>query len=138
MARAFVALSLIIGLSFASAFEGFAQSYKDQRKSKKPKSPPCRTGCKPETSTPQVAADTPEDEAAQKELSEAARALHNGTPGAYEKLSAFTVRNSTNVWGARAALALGYDDYMKNRSGQAVCWFLNAQNATPLPDYPLS
>jgi len=83
------------------------------------------------------AADTPEDEAAQRELSDLARALHNGTPGSYEKLSAFTAHNPTNVWGARAALALGYDDYMKNRSGQAVGWFLKAQNDTLLREYAL-
>ena len=137
MARTLVALILIIGLSFGSAFDAFAQSSKHQRKSKKPKSPPCRTGCKPETSAPQVAADTPEDEAAQRELSELARALHNATPGSYEKLSAFAAKNTTSVWGARAALALGYDDYMKNRSGQAVGWFLKAQNDTLLREYAL-
>src|SRR5258708_28742850 len=128
MTRTFVALILIIGLSFGSAFDAFAQSSKHQRKSKKPKSPPCRTGCKPETSAPQVAADTPEDEAAQKELSEVARAVHNGTPGAYEKLSAFAVKNGANIRASRAPLALGYDDYMKNKSGQAVAWFVQTQH----------
>ena len=137
MTRTFVALILIMGLSFGSAFDAFAQSSKHQRKSKKPKSPPCQAGCKPDTSTPQIAADTPEDEAAQKEVSELARALHNGTPGSYEKLSAVAAKNTTSVWGARAALALGYDDYMKNRSGQAVGWFLKAQNDTLLREYAL-
>ena len=138
MSRTFVAWMLIFGLSFGGALDAAGQSLsKHQRKSKKPKSPPCRTGCKAETSAPQVAADTPEDEAAQKELSEVARALHNGTPGAYEKLSAFAAKNSANVWGARAALALGYDDYVKNRSGQAVGWFLKAQNDTLLREYAL-
>jgi peptidoglycan lytic transglycosylase len=128
---------LIFGLSFGGALDAVAQSTKHKRKSKKPKSPTCQTGCKPETSTPQVAADSPEDEAAQKELSEVARALHNGTPGAYEKLSAFAAKNNSNVWGARAALALGYDDYMKNRSGQAVGLFVKAQNDTLLREYAL-
>ncbi len=137
MARTFVALILIMGLSFGSAFDALAQSSRHQRKSKKPKSPPCRTGCKPETSAPQVAADTPEDEAAQRELSDLARALHNATPSSYEKLSAFAAKNTASVWGARAALALGYDDYMKNRSGQAVGWFLKAQNDTLLREYAL-
>jgi soluble lytic murein transglycosylase len=137
MARIFVALILIIGLSFGSAFDVLAQSSTHKHKSKKPKSPPCQTGCKPDTSAPQVAADTPEDEAAQKELSDLARALHNGTPGAYEKLSAFAAKNSANVWGARAALALGYDEYMKNRSGQAVGLFGKAQNDTLLREYAL-
>jgi len=65
-------------------------------------------------------ADTPEDEAAQKELSDLARALHNSTPGAYDRLSAFAVKNTTNVWGARAALALGYEEYSKNRTAQGL------------------
>jgi soluble lytic murein transglycosylase len=137
MARSFVALVLIIGLSFGGTLEVLAQSPTHKHKSKKPKSPPCQTGCKPDTSAPQVAADTPEDEAAQKELSDLARALHNGTPGSYEKLSAFAAKNSANVWGARAALALGYDEYMKNRSGQAVSLFVKAQNDTLLREYAL-
>ena len=137
MSRSLVALLLIFGLSFGGAFDAVGQSSKHQRKSKKPKSPPCRTGCKPETSEPQVAADTPEDEAAQKELSELARELHNAVPGAYEKLSAFAAKNTANVWGARAALALGYDEYMKNRSGQAVGLFVKAQSDTLLREYAL-
>ena len=128
---------LIFVLSFGGAFDALAQTTQHKRRSKKPKSPPCQTGCKPEISTPQVAAETPEDEAAQRELSDLARSLHSGTPGAYEKLSAFNAKNSTNVWGARAALAIGYDDYVKNRSGQAVGWFLKAQNDTLLREYAL-
>src|SRR5712692_12127485 len=137
MSRTFAAWMLIFGLSFGGALDAVAQSSKHQRKSKKPKSPPCRTGCKPETSAPQVAADTPEDEAAQKELSEVARALHNATPGAYEKLSAFAVKNTTNVWGARAALALGYEEYSKNRSAQGLGWLIKAQNDMLLREYAL-
>ena len=137
MSRSLVALLLIFGLSFGGVIDAVAQTSKHQRKSKKPKSPPCRTGCKPETSEPQVAADTPEDEAAQKELSELARELHNAVPGAYEKLSAFAAKNNANVWGARAALALGYDEYMKNRSGQAVGLFVKAQSDTLLREYAL-
>src|SRR5215469_2875290 len=57
-------------------------------------------------STSQVAVDTLEDEAAEKELTGLARALRNGESGAYEKLSAFAATNPTNAWGARAALAL--------------------------------
>src|SRR5437667_1580268 len=137
MSRSLVALMLIFGLSFGGTVDAAAQSSKHHRKSKKPKSPPCRTGCKPETSEPQVTADTPQDEATQQQLSELARALHNAAPGAYEKLSAFAAKNATNVWGARAALALGYDEYMKNRSGQAVGLFVKAQNDTLLREYAL-
>jgi soluble lytic murein transglycosylase len=137
MSRSLVALILVFGLSFGGAFDAVAQSTQHKRKSKKPKSPLCLTGCKPDTSAPQVAADTPEDEAAQKELSDLARALHNAAPGAYEKLSAFAVKNTTNVWGARAALALGYSDFSKNRNGQGLGWLLKAQNDTLLREYAL-
>jgi len=137
MSRSLVALILIAVLSFGGAFDVFAQSSKHHRKSKKPKSPPCRTGCKPDTSAPQVAADTPEDEAAQRELSDLARALHNATPSAYDRLSAFAVKNTTNVWGARAALALGYEEYSKNRMAQGLGWLLKAQNDTLLREYAL-
>jgi soluble lytic murein transglycosylase len=137
MSRSLVALILITVLSFGGALDVVAQSSKHHRKSKKPKSPACRTGCKPDTSAPQVAADTPEDEAAQKELSDLARALHNATPGAYDRLSAFAVKNTTNVWGARAALALGYEEYSKNRMAQGLGWLLKAQNDTLLREYAL-
>ncbi len=137
MSRSLVALILVFGLSLGGAFDAVAQSTQHKRKSKKPKSPLCLTGCKPDTSAPQVAADTPEDEAAQKELSDLARALHNAAPGAYEKLSAFAVKNTTNVWGARAALALGYSDFSKNRNGQGLGWLLKAQNDTLLREYAL-
>ncbi len=137
MSRTLVALILIFGLSFGGAFDAFAQSSKHHRKSKKPKSPPCRNGCKPDTSAPQVVADTPEDEAAQRELSDLARALHNGAPGSYEKLSAFAVKNTTNIWGARAALALGYEEYSKNRAAQGLGWLIKAQNDTLLREYVL-
>lgn len=137
MSRRFVALALMAGLSLGGTFDAFAQSSTKQHKSKKPKSPPCRTGCKPDTSAPQVAADTPEDEAAERELADLARAVHNGVPGAYAKLSAFAVKNTTNVWGARAALALGYEDYSKNRTAQGLGWLLKAQNDTLLREYAL-
>src|SRR5947207_14407802 len=117
MSRSLVALLLIFGLSFGGAFDAVGQSSKHQRKSKKPKSPPCRTGCKPETSEPQVAADTPDDDAAQAELTALARELHNAVPGSYGKRSAFARKNTANAWGAPSALALAYDGSAKNRSG---------------------
>jgi soluble lytic murein transglycosylase len=137
MSRPLVALMLIFGLSCGMAFGAVAQSSKHQTKSKKPKSPPCQTGCKPDTSAPQVAADTPEAEAAQSELSDLARALRNATPGAYQKLSAFAVKNTTNVWGARAALALGYEDYSNKRTAQGLGWLIKAQNDMLLREYAL-
>jgi soluble lytic murein transglycosylase len=137
MVRSLIAFLLVVSLSLGSAFDAFAQSSKHKRRSKKPKAVPCLSGCKPVTSTPNVAADTPEDEAAQRQLAELARALHSTVPGAYEKLSAFAVKNTTTVWGARAALALGYEDFSKNRNAQALGWLLKAQNDMLLREYAL-
>jgi soluble lytic murein transglycosylase len=108
-----------------------------KKKSNKPKPVPCRTGCATNTSAPEITAATPEDEAAQRELSSLARGLHNAAPDAYGKLSAFAGKNGGNVWGARAALALGYDDYNKNRPQQALAWFVKAKGDTLLGDYVL-
>jgi soluble lytic murein transglycosylase len=137
MLRSLIALILAGSLSLGGAADAFAQASKQKRRVKKPKAVPCQTGCKLETSTPKVAADTPEDEAAQRELADLARAMRNGSPGAYEKLSAFAVKNTTSVWGARAALALGYEDNSKNRNAQALGWLLKAQNDTLLREYAL-
>jgi soluble lytic murein transglycosylase len=114
-----------------------AQAVHKKKKSNKPAAKPCRTGCTPSTSAPEITAATPEDEAAQRELSSLARALHNATPGAYDKLAAFAGKNAGSVWGARAALALGYDDYNKNHSQQALVWLTKAKSDTLLGDYVL-
>jgi soluble lytic murein transglycosylase len=137
MLKALIALILAASLSLGGALDAFGQSSQHKRKAKKPKAAPCQSGCKPEISKPNVAADTPEEEAAQKELGELARTLHNAVPGAYEKLSAFAIKNTTSVWGARAALALGYEDYSKNRNAQALGWLIKAQNDTLLREYAL-
>src|SRR6266849_1160409 len=137
MLRALIALILAASLSLGGAADAFAQSSRQKRKAKKPKAAPCQTGCKPETSAPNVAADAPADEAAQRELWDLARAMRNGVPGAYERLSAFAVKNTTSVWGARAALALGYEDNLKNRNAQSLGWLLKAQNETMLREYAL-
>jgi soluble lytic murein transglycosylase len=84
-----------------------------------------------------VAGDTPEDQALQKELSGLARSLHNAEPGAYAKLSAFATKNAANVWGARAALALGFDDHSKKHEQQALAWFTKASGDTVLREYVL-
>ena len=112
-------------------------AHKKRKRSNKPATVPCRTGCTPNTSAPEITAATPEDEAAQRELSSLARSLHNAGPGAYEKLVAFAGKNAGNVWGARAALALGYDDYNKNRSQQALTWLAKAKSDSLLGDYVL-
>jgi soluble lytic murein transglycosylase len=137
MARSLLSLMLVIVLAFGSALDAAAQASRHKPKSKKPKASPCRTGCKPDISAPAVATETPEDEASQKELAELAREVHSGSPAAYQKLSAFAAKNTTNVWGARAALALGYEDYSKNRTAQALGWLIKAQNDRLLREYAL-
>lgn len=137
MTRSLAALLLAISLSFGATLHTLAQSSQHKRFTKKPTSPACRTGCQPEATPPQLEAATPEDQAALKELADLAHALNTGTPGAYEKLSAFAAKNTTSVWGARAALALGYSDYSKGRNAQALGWLLKAQNDTLLREYAL-
>jgi soluble lytic murein transglycosylase len=84
-----------------------------------------------------MAGDTPEDQALQKELSELARAVPNAGPSAYNNLSGFAAKNAANVWGARAALALGYEDHSKNHEQQALAWFNKASGDTVLREYVL-
>jgi soluble lytic murein transglycosylase len=129
-------LSLTLFIFVTSDALAQASRYR-KRKSNKPKAVPCRTGCGPATPAPEIIAGTPEDEAVQRELSGLARALHNATPRAYDKLSAFAAKNASNVWGARAALALGYDDYNRNHAQQALAWFAKAKGDTILGDYVL-
>jgi soluble lytic murein transglycosylase len=140
MSLLFRACALLLGVCLAlpGPLDVSAQAPRTKKKkTHKPLPVPCRAGCKPDTSKPEIATETPEDAAAQKELSELARALHTATPGAYEKLSAFAIKNTTNVWGARAALALGYEDYNKNRTAQALGWLIKAQNDPLLREYAL-
>ena len=63
--------------------------------------------------------------------------LHTAAPAAYEKLSSFATKNASTVWGARAALALGYEDYTKNRLPQALNWFAKAKKDALLSEYVL-
>ena len=105
------------------------------KKKKRPRSAPCRVGCQPNTTTPDVIASSPEDTATQKELSELARNLRNAGPGSYEKLVAFATRHAADAWGARAALALAYDDYQKNKAQQALAWLAKAKNEAVLQEY---
>src|SRR5216683_4735618 len=131
-----VAIVLAICL-LAGAIGALSQTQHKKKKSSKPKPVPCRTGCAPDTAAPEIAAATPDDEVVQRELSTLARALHNATPGAYEKLSAFAKTNAENLWGVRAALALGSDDYNKNHAAQALAWLVKAKSDTLLSDYVL-
>ncbi len=110
---------------------------RSKKKSKKKKSVPCRVGCALNTPAPEITSPTPGDETAQTNLASFARGLHTATPGAYEQLSTFATKNSTNVWGPRAALALGYEDYTKNRLPQALNWFAKAKMDALLREYVL-
>src|ERR1700722_8087689 len=108
-----------------------------KKKSSKPKAAPCRTGCRTSTTAPESSATTPEEQALQKQMADLAHELHAAVPGAYDKLAAFSTKNAGNLWGARAALALGYDDYSKNRAAQALGWFNKTEKDTVLREYAL-
>ncbi len=118
-------------------FASVAGAQTAKKKSLRPKAAACRAGCKPSTSAPQVATASAEDAAADKELSELARNLRNSTARAYEVLSAFANKHAADTWGARAALALGYDDYQKNRIPQALTWLTKSKSDVLLREYVL-
>jgi soluble lytic murein transglycosylase len=133
-----LSISLLLGdasLSFANPPQ--SKTRQSKKKSKKPLAAPCKADCGINTSAPEITSPTPGDAAAQTELASLARAMHTANPGAYDKLSAFAAKNAANVWGARAALALGYEDYTKNRLPQALSWFAKAKNDALLREYVL-
>jgi soluble lytic murein transglycosylase len=131
-----LALLLCALLALAGSLDMLAQNAPHKRKkATRPKSPACQTGCKPDTSAPTLDSATQEDTAAQKELAVLARDLHHGTPGSYDKLAAFANKNSSSVWGQRAALALGYEDYSKARPQQALTWLQKAKADALLGEY---
>jgi len=136
--RGFFAVLLCIALFAGAPMEALAQSRTSKKKkSHKPKAAPCTAGCKANTTPAEIVAGTPEDEARQRELSDLARGLRTAVPHAYDQLAAFAGKNAANVWGARAALALGYEDYSKNRAQQAVAWLKKAEGDTTLREYTL-
>jgi soluble lytic murein transglycosylase len=132
----FAAAAAVLSLALAGS-SALGQTKHKKKKSNKPKSVACRSGCITETAAPDLSSDSPDDEAIQRELSTLARALHNATLGAYDKLAEFSRKNSANVWGARAALALGYDDYSKNHAPQALAWLTKAKGDPLLSEYVL-
>src|SRR4029077_5371402 len=123
--RRFAATAALLSLLLAGS-DALSQT-KHKKKSNKPKPAPCRVGCVTDTAQPDLTSASPDDEAMQRELSSLARALRNAAPGSYEKLADFSRKNAANVWGARAALALGYDDYSKNHAPQALVWLSKAK-----------
>jgi soluble lytic murein transglycosylase len=135
-----LSVSLLAGAPLEAAPQSTAPKSLSTPRHKKPTHPkaaPCRTGCKPDTTVPESSATTPEEQALQKQLADLAHELHAAVPGSYDKLATFATKNAANIWGARAALALGYDDYSKNRSAQALTWLSKAQNDTVLREYAL-
>ena len=131
-------LALCACLALAFTLDLLAQN--PQHKKKKPthpKSPACKSGCKPDTTSPTLDSATPEDAAAQRDLALLAREVHHGTPGSYEKLAAFANKTASSVWGQRAALALGYEDYSKGRLPQAMVWLQKARPDSLLHEYTL-
>src|ERR1700730_8423028 len=139
-----VALCLSISLLLGDASTVFAQPSPQsktrthsKKKSKKPKAVPCKADCGVSTSAPEITSPTLGDAAAQTELASLARGLHTAVPGSYEKLSSFATKNSSTVWGGRAALTLGYEDYTRNRLPQALNWFAKAKKAALLSEYVL-
>jgi soluble lytic murein transglycosylase len=129
---------LSLCLAFLSSADLFAQSTAKKKKRRAhPKSPACLAGCKPDSTAPVFDAATPEDASAQKDLAALAADLHHGTAGSYEKLAAFANKNSTSVWGQRAALALGYEDYGKARQQQALAWLQKVKADPLLQEYTL-
>src|SRR5256885_15028287 len=95
-----LALLLALTLVAGAPFDALAQTpHRKKKRTGKPKAVPCRSGCGPKTSAPEITSATPEDEASQRELSSLARALHNATPGSYEELAAFAGKNASDAGG---------------------------------------
>src|SRR5262249_1769935 len=46
-------------------------------------------------------------------------------------------KHANDIWGARAALALGYEDSQKNRAAYASTWLAKAKGDTVLQEYVL-
>ena len=73
---------------------------------------------------------------AEPELSTLTRELRAKDSGAnYDRLVAFARRHSGDVYGARAALALGYRDLQKSRTKEATAWFTGAERDPVLRQY---
>ena len=73
-----------------------------------------------------------------KYIEQLARQLKDKNPApAYQQLSAYAMQKSSGVYGARAALALGYFDYTKAHYAEAAKWFERAKTDSLLADYTL-
>jgi soluble lytic murein transglycosylase len=77
-------------------------------------------------------------DAAEEELQELARGLRvKNSSSAYAWLSGFAVRHAADPLGARAALALGYSDYTRERYSPATRWLEKAEGDPLLREYAL-
>jgi len=84
--------------------------------------------------SPKAAAATQADQ----ELERLARALRDKPTGAlYDQLSQFQTEHAKTAMGARAALALGYHDYMRGHYPEARTWLEKAVSDPLLADYAL-
>jgi len=81
----------------------------------------------------------PEAAAAREDrLERLSRALHDdGNAAAYAALSAFAKRNAKNELGARAALALGHYDLMRDKPDLSLAWLRKAVGDHLLREYVL-
>jgi soluble lytic murein transglycosylase len=133
-----VASLLCAALLLASSADLFAQTTRHKKKKvTHPKSPTCATGCKPDTTSPGLDADTPEDAALQKELAPLARELRRAMPGSYEKMAAFANKHTSSAWGQRAALALAFSDFATLHAQPAYNWLQKAKGDALLEEYVL-
>lgn len=78
-----------------------------------------------------------EEEARQNADLQSAPGSDADPPPAYTRLAKFAKSHSKEELGARAALALGYDDYNNGRYTQARAWLDLAKPEKLLPDYVL-
>ena len=131
------AVCLLFVLFFALTLSAQSKNKKKKHKSAHPTSPACQSGCKPDIPPPALDAATPEDAAAQRELAGLVSDLHRSTSGSYQKLAAFADKNASSVWGQRAALALGYDDYSHSHHESALAWLQKAKGDALLLEYTL-
>jgi len=93
---------------------------------------------KPKSASAQTKAQSRAAEKEQKMLAQLARALRDEeSPGAYQRLAEFANAHNSKALGARAALALGYYDFTKDRQPQAARWLGKAQRDSVLRAYVL-
>lgn len=110
----------------------------DKQKGVSPLPAPCASANCTAQSKPLLVVLLPsEDETTQKELAPLARALMGGARDAYDSVASFSRKHESDVWGARAALALGYYDYTKSRSPLALAWLEKADRDPLIREYVL-